>query len=398
MIAFSFYHKLLSVHWFKTVRKIFYGVNAVKEKLGEAAKDLGGKKTLIITDSGLIKTPLVDYVRRILEESGLEVDVFSDVVPEPPLEIAEKAKDAVREGKYNLVVGLGGGSAMDVAKIAAVLADNLGNVEDYLAPPIPAHIEKHGVPKILIPTTAGTGAEVSDVSVFVKGNSKVVVYSDHLMADTAIIDPIMTLTLPPKATASSGMDALSHAIESFMSRDSSPISEILSLGAVKLIFESLRIAYYRGEDIEARANMSLAALIAGIAFANTGASAVLGHAIGLALGAKYNLPHGMSCAIILPYIVEFNAPSIPEKMRKLAEAIGLKCEKLNSKEIAEKVVSEIKNLMIDISIPTKISEIGADERDIPEIAEEAIKAQRLIRHNPRTVKKEDIEMILRKAF
>jgi alcohol dehydrogenase class IV len=385
-------HPLFKIYTLKMPKKIIFGINAL-EKIVEEAKNISGKKALLITDKILEKTNLVGNVIQYLEKAGYNVEIFNEVEPEPKLEKSEEIRNIVERKNFDLIVGFGGGSVLDTAKIASILATNPGKIEDYLGFDL---VKNPGLPKILIPTTAGTGSEVTRVSVFTKGNTKVSVYSDYLFADVAIVDPLVTISLPPNLTASTGFDALSHAIEAYISLSGNILTDAISLKVIEIISKYLRKAYFNGNDIEARYNMSIAATMAGICIAN--AMACLGHAIGLVLGAKYHLSHGVSCALALPYIIEYNSIVLEEKIFNIAKALG---EEINGslEEISIKVVNSIKKLMKDVGLPISLKEIkGASIEDIPELAQETIKIKRLLIHNPRKVSYEDTIRIFNKMF
>lgn len=385
-------HPLFKIHYLKIPRKIIFGLNAL-EKITEEAKNINGKKALLITDKNLEKAGLVKNVIQYLEKAGYSTEVFNEVEPEPKLDKSEEIRNIIDGKNFDLVIGFGGGSVLDTAKIASILATNPGKIEDYLGFDL---IKKPGLPKILIPTTAGTGSEITRVSVFSKGNTKVAVYSDYLFADVAIIDPLLTISLPPHLTASTGFDALTHAIEAYISLSGNIFTDTISLKVIEIISKYLRRAYFNGNDIEARYYMSIAAALAGICIAN--AMVCLGHAIGLILGVKYHLPHGVSCALALPYIIEYNSIALGEKIYNIAKALGEKAEG-SLDEITIKVVNSIKKLMKDVGLPISLKEIkGASIKDIPELAKETIKIQRLIIHNPRKVNYEDAIKIFEKMF
>jgi alcohol dehydrogenase class IV len=385
-------HPLFKIYTLKMPKKIIFGINAL-EKIVEEAKNISGKKALLITDKILEKTNLVGNVIQYLEKAGYNVEIFNEVEPEPKLEKSEEIGNIVRGRDFDLIVGFGGGSVLDTAKIASILATNSGKIEDYLGFDL---VKNPGLPKILIPTTAGTGSEVTRVSVFTKGNTKVSVYSDYLFADVAIVDPLVTISLPPNLTASTGFDALSHAIEAYISLSGNILVDAISLKVIEIISKYLRKAYFNGNDIEARYHMSIAATMAGICITN--AIVNLGHAIGLVLGAKYHLSHGVSCALALPYAIEYNSIVLEEKIFNIAKALG---EEINGslEEISIKVVNSIKKLMKDVGLPISLKEIkGASIEDIPELAQETIKIKRLLIHNPRKVSYEDTIRIFNKMF
>ncbi len=231
----------------------------------------------MVTDPFLKEIGLTERVTAPLTEQGYEVTVYTEVVPEPPLAVGEKLVAFTREGKFEMVIGLGGGSAMDLAKLAAVLAGNEGPAADYLNLSGSKKVEEKGLPKILIPTTAGTGSEVTNISVLSLESTKDVVTHDYLLADVAIVDPELTVSVPPRVTAATGVDALTHSVEVYLSMNASPTSDGLPLPDIRLISRSLRTAIENGNDKQARIDMSNDSYIAGLGFFNAGVAEVFMH-------------------------------------------------------------------------------------------------------------------------
>jgi len=377
-----------------TPSNIVVGNNSV-EKIGEEATKLGANKVLIITDIGIIKSGIVNKVKELLEQKNIDVGIFDEVKPEPHTDVVYNCMSKVEKENYNLLIGLGGGSVIDVTKAVSILITNKGNLNDYYGF---NKVKKPGLKKIQIPTTAGTGSEVTYVSVLIDENEeKVVIYSPYLFSDLAIIDPLLTLSMPPKITAYTGMDALAHAIESYTSVDANIFTDALSLKAISLIGRSLRKAVFQGDkNIESRYNMSIASLFAGISFINAGCNAV--HALALALGGKYHLPHGLSNALMIPYVIDFNLPGSFEKFANIAKALGEQVEGLSIIESARKTVNAIKMLSEDIGIPQRLRDINIKKEDILDLAKTAIKANRLLVHNPRLISLDDIVKIYKTAW
>ena len=388
-------HSFFKVYRWSTAREIIIGIRSIK-KIPEKVKYYNAKRILVICGPTIRKIGLVDKVIEQIKTLNVEFEVFDKVEPEPHIETAEELKDIVREGKFNLVIGVGGGSVLDVSKITALMATNSGNVEDYIGM---YKIKKPGIPKILIPTTAGTGSEVTE-AIVLKGkisSTKAVIYSEYAPAEVAILDPEMTLPAPPKVTAATGMDALSHAIESYMSIDSTPFSEAFAEKAISLIADNLRKAVFQGQNIIARYNMLLASTLASMAWSQS--SVCQGHAIGLAIGTKYNLPHGVSVALALPYVMWFNRVAIPERLAYIAMLMGVDVSGLTPYEASFKAIEAVLNLENDIGLPTKLKDIPSAKRDdIPELAEGAYKAQRLLIHSPRITTKKDLETIINMMY
>ncbi|MDI3534169.1 MAG: alcohol dehydrogenase [Thermosediminibacterales bacterium] len=379
---------------FSTAGSIIMGVGALK-KLGSEARKLGGKKVFIITDEGIAKAGILEKVKGILEKEGFEVGYFDKVIPEPPIDTVEDIAEAVKQDGYNLLIGLGGGSSIDATKAVSILVTNGGPIDKYVGTNL---VEKPGLPTIMLPTTSGTGSEVTPIAILtdVKEELKKGVVSPYLYADVAIVDPNLTITVPPKITANTGMDALIHAIESYIAKKANKFTECISLEAIKLISGSLRTAVADGENIEARYNMSLGSLMAGVAFANAGVGAV--HALAYPLGGQFHIPHGMANTLMLRYVMEYNVVSRMEKFAKIAEAMGENIEGLSIREAAQKAIDAMIALAEDIGVPTKLREVDIPEAAIPKLAEAGVKVTRLLSNNPRVLTLEDITQIYTNAW
>lgn len=373
---------------FKAPGKIIFQLNALNS-IGDYAGELGASKALIVTGRILADIGFVRSAILSLKEKGIHIDFYSEIEPEPNIKTAEKVSNLVREERYELVIGIGGGSILDIAKVASVMATNPGNIREYFGFNL---IKNRGIPKILIPTTAGTGSEVSNIAVLNVDGGKEVIYSDYLFADIAIVDPILTVTMPPELTAYTGLDAFSHALEAYMSLDSWPLTDALALKSIYLIMKNLPEAYRDGENIEARSNMSLAATLAGLAFTNAGVC--LGHALGLVLSSKYKLPHGLSVGISLYYALLYNLPNIENKLIDAAEAFGIEKHKAKREKVVLMIVKQFEKLLALVGISPRLSNFGIKDSDIPEIVKETLKIKRHIKRNPRHVSKEELEYII----
>jgi alcohol dehydrogenase class IV len=379
---------------FFSPKKIILGKNMVK-KVGEVTKTLGGTNAIIVTDPGLVSAGATKLVEDALHETQIKVSIFDKVRPEPPARIVDECAKMIREGMYNVVIGLGGGSSLDIAKGSAVMATNPGAILDYVG--IDA-IHKPGLPKILIPTTAGTGSEVTRSVVITdeQENTKKVVSSSFVTPEVAILDPMLTLSMPPDVTANTGMDALVHAIESYVSVNTTPYAEILAIEAISLVAHNLPLAYSKGSNVTARYNMLLAANIAGLAFGSGGLGAV--HGLSYVIGSEYHIPHGRSNAIMLPHVMNFNKTGNLGKFAKIAKAMGENVAGLSIYEAAEKSVEAVKMLLKAVQIPFRLSVYGISTDDLPELVEGGMKQARLFIPNPRDLTEEDVRSIYEKAF
>jgi alcohol dehydrogenase class IV len=290
---------------------------------------------------------------------------------------------------------LGGGSSIDVTKVVSILVTNGGPIDRYIGVDL---VEKPGIPTIMLPTTSGTGSEVTPIAILTdtKDKLKKGIVSPYLYASVAIVDPILTISVPPKITANTGMDALVHAIESYIGKKANPFTECLSLKAIRLISENLRTAVTDCENIEARYNMSLGSLLAGIAFANAGVGAV--HALAYPLGGQFHLPHGLSNTLMLRYVMEYNIVSRLDKFAKIAEAMGENIKGLSIRDAAQLALDAMVKLAEDINVPTKLRQVEIPKEAIPQLAEAGIKVTRLLSNNPRKLSLEDIIQIYTNAW
>ena len=369
-------------HWLRRVEEysfphnICFGVGAAN-KVGEIAKGIAkNKNAIIVTDKILVKLGTIDGPKKSLEEAGFRVDVCDSESAEPVISEAKRIIDVVKGKNYGLVVGIGGGSAMDRSKLAAVMAVTPGDVEEYLLPsekPL-----KGALPKIMIPTTSGTGSECSNFAVVStphreQGSVKNFIGANEAMANVAIVDPSLVLGLPPKPTAASGMDAMAHNAEGVLSLQANPLTDGLALTAIELVSQNLRTAVHQGSNIEARWNMSLAALIGGmiITFPGVAGPATLGHTASESMSSRYGIPHGEACGVLLPFVYWFNLPDAygRKKIAKIAEAMGEDITGLTTKEAAEKAITATFDLLEDVVLPTGLKAYNIPKSDIPSISD-----------------------------
>jgi len=381
----SLCHPLTTVYTFQLPTKILFGVDSVT-RIGQEAKHLGGLNALIVTDKNVERVGLTEKMKGSLTAEGFKVHLFDKVNPEPDMKTAETTAQCAREGRYDLVVGVGGGSVLDMAKTASISITNTGNVRSYIGF---EQVKEPGVPLILIPTTAGTGSEVSNVVVVVMDDKvKMGIASEKVVADVAIVDPKMTASVPPRTTASTGIDALSHAIEAYMSLASSKITDVFALEAIKLIAIALPLAYTNGENLQARYDMSLGSLLAGIALTNAGTCA--GHPCSDAFIAKCGAAHGVGCGIALPYIMDFNLMAIPDKLAMIAEAMGSNVSGLKPREAGVRAVIAVKELIEELGLPSTLREMNVLKDELPNLADQTLKTTYGVSSNPRRIAKEEM--------
>ncbi|CAH0343861.1 hydroxyacid-oxoacid transhydrogenase [Bacillus sp. CECT 9360] len=395
---------------FFSTERIVFGNGAIQQ-LDSVLARLNAKNILLITDPGIKQAGIVDRVLNLLKQSGYQTILYDKVVPEPPVDSAMECYEfAKSQMDTDAVIGLGGGSSIDMAKIVALLVAHGGHPLDYYGGEnqVPGPI----APLVAIPTTAGTGSEVTSVAVLtdVKNNLKVGISDNYLRPTVALLDPELTLGLPAYVTACSGIDALSHAIEAYTAKPSTyiqtegnllfqgsiPISDTLAFRAIELIAKNLVVAVQQGSNLEARSNMMMGSLLAGMAFSNAGTAAA--HALAYPIGGLIKSPHGEVTGLLLPYVMEFNAAVETDKMVKISEAFDVKSEGLSKKDTALAASTAVLKLLEEIGLPTRLSEIGIKEENIPEIADKTMKIDRLVRNNPRVPNQQGLEELLRKAF
>ncbi|MEW6333467.1 MAG: iron-containing alcohol dehydrogenase [Thermodesulfobacteriota bacterium] len=379
---------------FTGARKILFGRGSFAS-LPEQLAELKILRPLIVLDRNLAQTGLGGKVDALLDAAGVGPIVYDKTEPEPPLELADEGTKLALKKQCDGVVGIGGGSAMDLAKAIAVLAANRGRAEEYLGL---NRVPGPGLPKIMVPTTAGTGSEVTFTSVFIrkKLKKKEGMNSPHLYPELALLDPELTLSLPPHPTAATGIDALCHAIESYTSVNASPMSEMISLEAIRLIAENLRTAVHDGTNIEAREAMLLGSLYAGLGLANAGVTAV--HSLSYPLGGKYGVSHGLANTIMLPRVMAFNLPGALEKFVDIAEVMGEIVEDLPLREAAYLAVEAVEALIEDCGIMTTLEALEIPEADFPELAKTAMTVARPLANNPCRMTLEQIVELYQEAY
>lgn len=378
---------------FRGAGRYIFGSGALARLGSEAA--LFGRKALVVLDPALSEAGLEDNITGSLSSGGVDFSLFQDFVQEPEPSEADAAAEAARDNGCDLVVGVGGGSAMDLAKAAAVLAANDGRAEDYVGVGL---VPRPGLPTIIVPTTAGTGSEVTWTAVFTNRAKKAKggINSPYLFPDLALLDPELTLSLPPHLTASTGMDALCHAIESYTSVKANPMSDLAALEAIGLIAENLPLAVADGRNIEARENMLLGSLLAGLGLANAGVTAV--HALSYPLGAVFGIPHGLANAMLLPHVMAFNSLGNPSKFADVAEVMGEDITDMNLREAANMAALSVFELMDDIGMPDGLEFLDIPDDCFEKLAEKALALGRVMENNPRIMNLEDAVMIYEEAY
>jgi len=376
---------------FQLPTRIEFG-NGVSGTVGDEAKGLGGSRALVVTDPGVRAAGLVEPVLEHLEAAGVSWVVFDDVSPNPRDTQVQKGSESAAAEGCDVLVAIGGGSPMDTAKAIGVVMTGGGRIQDYEGLGL---VKGPITPLIAIPTTSGTGSEVTFWSVITdtERSFKMSVGSPLCAATVALVDPELTVGLPAGITAYTGIDALTHAVEGYTATLSEPLTDSLAVSAIRLIGNSLRQAFANGANSEARHDMSLASLLAGVAFGNSDIGAV--HCMGEAIGGLYDVPHGVAMAIYLPVVAEFNAIACPEKFAVVAQALGEDVSHLPQAEAAKRAAAAIRQLADDVGIPSA-AEIGVLPKDFPRLAK-AASVNVSVESNPRVVTEQDFLTLYQRA-
>ncbi len=373
--------------------RIVYGVGVSKQVVDEVHW-CGGKKAFLVTDPGIVQAGLVRPIVDLLQQHRIPLKVFDEVEVNPRAETVNRAAHMAQKEGIDVILAVGGGSSLDAAKGIAVVVSHGGTVHDYEVFEKPIHPV---TPMIAIPTTAGTGSEVTAGAVITdtKRRVKMTVGKPHLAPAVALVDPELTLTLPPAITAATGIDALTHAIEAYIDRRANPFSDALSLCAIELISLYLRRAVRRGQDLEARGGMMLASLFAGISFANAGVAGV--HCMAEALGGLFDVPHGVANAIFLPYVMGYNRPEVAERTARIGYAMGVdKARFPDFDEASRQAVRLVCDLVRELEIP-KLRDTDIHSEDIAPLAVQAHQNTGTP-FNVREIGEEDYLELFRKAF
>ncbi|GAX88566.1 hydroxyacid-oxoacid transhydrogenase [Effusibacillus lacus] len=392
---------------FHSAGSILFGHGSITQ-LPNVIQKFEANQIVIITDPGITRAGILDQAIQVLKKADIKPVIYDQAVPEPTMSSVLSCFSHLQPYQPDLLVALGGGSCIDLAKITSLLLTYGGHPSDYYGEnKVPGKVR----PVIAIPTTAGTGSEVSPVAVVTddKSNLKVGISDHHLRPEVALLDPGLTLKLPAFITACTGIDALSQAIEAYFAKDyrylhgqenliyqgSNPTSDLFAEKAIRLIAPNLPIAVHQGDNLEARSNMLLGNLYSALAFTNSGTSLI--HALAYPIAEKTKKAHGEIIGVLLPYVMEYNAAVCPEKFARIAEFLGEPSE-LPQQEKTVRSVEAVFRLLKVLGLPTKLSEIGIKNEQIGEIVESALSIERLVRINPRTPNVKDTAALLAKAL
>jgi choline dehydrogenase len=385
----------MNVRNFEVPTVMNHGLGAIKT-LADEAKALGMKRPMVVTDGGIVAAGLLDRALEPLKAANMGYLVFSQVVPNPPIALVDQGADLYTKEQCDGIIGLGGGSALDAAKAIGVVASNGGSILDYeWADPQP--IKKRIPPTICVPTTAGTGSEVTLWAVITDPNRKIKFNAGgtaHIGAWLALIDPELTLGLPARVTAATGMDALAHAIECYTCAYAQPFADAVALHAMEYVAKYLRVAFAQGANVEARYKMCMAAMLGGMAYGKESAGAA--HAMSQSAGGVIDVPHGDLTARLLGPVMEYNYMAEPEKFARIAVALGEDIRGLSVWDAAEKAVEAVMRLTEEVEIPT-LQQLGFSEDQIPMLAKIAFADPQTV-GNPRDLTEQSYVQIYQRAF
>ncbi|MGW4399352.1 iron-containing alcohol dehydrogenase family protein [Amycolatopsis nivea] len=367
------------------------------EQLPRLVRAIGARKIVLVSDRGLVATPFPEQAVQLVRQEGLSVEVFSEVHPNPTTDDVDAGGAFVRAAEAQAVISLGGGSALDAAKAIALAAVNDRPAAELTWSTEAAADRVPALPIVAIPTTSGTGSECNDLGVITdpRHQRKCYLGGPACLARYALLDPALTLSLPPRATAAAGIDCLTHAVESFLSARPNPWADGLDLQAVRLVAENLRRAVSAGEDLAARANLMLAAHTAGQAMRTTGLGVV--HGIGHSLGGRFDLPHGQALALVLAECLRFNRAVREDRLARLAEPLGVADARKSVAHNADAAIAAIERLVAEVELAGRLREFGIGEGDLPDLVADTV-ADGVLANTPREVSAADVTGILRAAW
>ncbi len=377
---------------YKNYTRIIFGIDSVKD-VGAEVDYLKCSRAFMVTDKGVVAAGLAEKVQKAL--GSRFVGMYDEVPQDSGYHIANQAAEMAREAGADCLVSVGGGSVIDTAKGMAILLKEGGRLEDYSGFQL---LTRPQTPHIAIPTTAGTGSEVTYAFVLkdYEKNQKLLYGDDYIIPNTAILDPVMTRTMPPMLTATTGMDALTHAIEAIHALQAEPISDTMAFGAIRLIMEYLPRCVENGDDLVARGQQQIAATMAGVAFSN--AQVGLVHAMAHSVGALCGVPHGLANSILLPHVMKYNLDECPDRYAFVAEAMGVRERGMSDEEAAEAAINAVWELTKRMGVPQKLREVGVTEDVLPQAADMSLSDGSLV-YNPKMIfEAEQVLEVYREAF
>ena len=378
------------------VKHFIHGAGAIKQA-ADVVKNLGGKKAFIVTDPGLANVGVQKPLEEALTAGGVEWELFAKAELEPSMDSIQACTDAAKAFGADVIIGIGGGSPLDTTKAAAVLLTNEGPIDKYFGMNL---VPNACLPMVLIPTTAGTGSEFTNISVLAdtKNGGKKGVVSDYMYADVVLLDAELTVGLPPRVTAMTGVDAFVHAMESFCGIAATPFTDTLNLSAMKLVAGNIRQAYANGKNVKAREGMLYGSALAGMGFGQTQNGII--HAIGTTLPVECHIPHGLAMSFVGAFCVGFNYIANPEKYAIVADILR-GCDRSATMSVLDRaadVEAAFRALLADLDIKTGLANYGVKREDLPACADRAFAAKRLLNNNPRAASRDQILALLEANF
>ncbi|MGV2875876.1 iron-containing alcohol dehydrogenase [Macrococcus capreoli] len=364
---------------FESPKHIYHGVGSTNQ-IESIINEFNVSHVYLLCDPILEKLEATKTIKNLLKEKNIEITLSTNVKPEPSLELGNQIVEEVRKCNPDLLIGLGGGSTLDLVKAAAVVALQEGQIEDYLNLTGKKELNNQKIPNILMPTTSGTSAEITDIAVFSLGDSKDAITDAKLIANYAIIDPVYTYSLPPKVAAASSVDAFTHAIEAYTSVNATPLTDYLAKGALEKIYHNIREGIWDSHNLQAKNELSEGCLMAGLSFFNAGVAGV--HALAYPLGGNFKIPHGESNAVLLPYVYEKIKVSCSNKLATLAPIFNIESHNRTTMEISNEIIQKLFELVEDVGLHTNLKQYNIEEKDIDLLTENALKQTRLLTRSP----------------
>lgn len=380
---------------FQTAGRIIAGPHSL-QNLGDALSGAGQvSRVLIVASDTMRKHGITDEIAAQLAQRGIASEVIGGVMREPTEDHIEDLANQIGEEHFDVYIGIGGGSVLDATKLLSVLRTNRLRVREMIGTEL---IPSEGIPTVLIPTTSGTGSEVTPNAIvtLTKEELKIGIISRHLLPKLVVLDPVLTLGLPKHLTAATGMDAFTHALESYISGKANPISDMMALESIRLISGSIVPSFHNGSSIENRSAMLLGSMFGGMALAGSGTAAV--HAMAYPLGGRFNIPHGVANAMLLPHVMAFNMDRICEKLEIVAGAMGIAKESGSPAAAADLVIGRIEEWTKELEIPQDLMAYGVQSADIPSLSAAAFNVRRLMDNNPKPMSTEQIEAVYRELL
>lgn len=380
---------------FQTAGSIVAGHDAIAELVPRIKQHGDFKHAVIVTQPSLKAMGVIDRLEADLSQAGISSRCITDVKPEPTVDNIHKVFGDIAAEPVDLFIGIGGGSVLDATKLFSVLLTDPVDVRSLIGTDL---VSKPGIPTVLVPTTSGTGSEVTPNAIVTipEEELKVGVVSRHLLPMMVIIDPALTVSLPQHITAATGMDAFTHALESYISTKANPISDMFALESIRLISGSLLQAYHHGSDLKAREQMLLGSMYGGMALSSAGTAAV--HALAYPLGGKFNLTHGVANSMLLPHVMTFNMDAIQNRIGHVAQAMGLQDGIASGNAISEAVNRRIFEWTAEMHIPQNLRAFGVNDEDVDDLAVAASKVTRLLNNNPKPMNLAEIRAVYRKLL